>query len=190
MRLRPIRYALLWAVAAVAFAGCGDDPLDPDVTGLVNVVVGDNPTGAAGFMGTANGSYRAQLISTGDEVAPVGSLNGITVTLQSSTATSVHGAQSVPAGKYDRVRLTLSGVTFDVTDAGTTFTNTGSAVAGGTTDLELEISVSEFTVSEGGTTAIVTIDLNVEDWLTNAMLTAGVIAEGDVTGLTAVATSG
>ena len=190
MKLRPIRYTLFWAVAAVAFAGCGDDPLDPNVTGMVNVVVGDNPTGAAGFMGTANGDYRAQLLSTGDELVSLGSLNGIGVTLQSATATTVHGPQSVPAGKYDRVRLTWSKVTFDVTDAGTTFANTGMAVAGDTTNLEVEVSVSEFTVSDGGTTASVIIDLNVEGWLTDAMLTAGVIAEGDVTGVTAVATGG
>ena len=189
MTLRPIRYTLFGAV--VAFAACGDDPLDPNVTGLVDAVASDSPAGAAEFSGTAAGNFQASIRSTGDEWVDVGTPNGITVTLQSSTATTVHGSASVPAGTYDRVRLTLDGVTFTVTDVGTKFANTGSALAAGTVPLELEVSVSNFTVSEGGGTATVTFDLNVENWLTDAMLTTGLIADAALTGqLTAVVTIG
>ncbi len=193
MRLRSVRHTLLWAGAAVALAGCGDDGLNPDVTGLVDAVAHDTPAVAAAFTGTAAGNIHASMRSTGGEWVDVGAANGITVTLQSTTTTSVHGSQSVPAGTYDRVRLTFSGVTFTVTDigTGTVVTATGSAELAGTADLELEVSVAEFTVSSTTGEASISFDLNVEDWLTDAMLTAGVIADGDLTGqLTAVATSG
>lgn len=192
MKLRSIRHTLFWAGAAVALAGCSD-ALDPDVTGLVDVVAHDNPAAAAAFAGTAAGNFQASMRSTGGEWVDVSAANEITVALESTTAISVHGPQSVPAGTYDRVRLTFSAVTFTVTDVGqgTVVTNTGSAVLAGTTDLGLEVSVAEFTVSEASGTASVSFDLNVEAWLTDAMLTAGVIADDALTGqLTAVATGG
>ncbi len=191
MKLRSVRYTFLWAGAAVVLAGCGDDPLDPDVTGLVDAVAHDTPAVAAAFTGPAAGNIHASIRSTGGEWVDVGTANGITVTLESATTTTVHGPQMVPAGTYDRVRLTFSSVTFTITDVGTTFANTGSAVLAGTADLELEVAVPDFTVSSTAGTANVSFDLNVEAWLTDAMLTAGVIADGDLTGqLTAVATSG
>ncbi len=94
------------------------------------------------------------------------------------------------AGSYDRVRLTLSGVTFTVTTGGGGL-NTGSALAAGSADLVLEIAVTSFTVSSTAGQASVSFDLNVENWLSDAMLTAQVIADGDLTGqLTASVTSG
>jgi len=190
MKLRSVRHTLFWAGAAVALAGCSD-ALDPDVTGLVDVVAHDDPAATAAFAGTAAGNFQASMRSTGGEWVDVSTANGITVALESTTAISVHGPQSVPAGTYDLVRLTLYAVTFTITDVGTTFANLGSAVLAGTTDLELEVSVAEFTVSETSGTASVSFDLNVEAWLTNAMLTAGVIADDALTSqLTAVATGG
>ena len=138
---------------------------------------------------TASGNMHVSIRSTGDTWVDVGSPNGITVALQSATSTTVHGSTSVPAGTYDRVRLTLSGVTFMVTTGGGL--NTGSALAAGSTDLELEISVPDFTVSTSAGTASVSFDLNVQDWLTDASLTAGVIADGELTGqLAATVSSG
>ena len=125
----------------------------------------------------------------------VGSPNGITVTLQSTTSTTVHGSTSLPAGTYDRVRLTLSQVTFSVdaggTVEGTVLSEDASAIAAGDGNLALEISVTPFTVSTSGGTASVSFDLNVEDWLDLASLEAGVIADGELTGqLTATVSSG
>ncbi len=170
--------------------GCGDDGLDPDVTGLVNAVVHDTPAGTAAFTGTASGNMHVSIRSTGGTWVDVGTPNGITVALQSTTPTSVHGSSSVAAGTYNQVRLTLSGVTLTVTTGGGGL-NTGSAVAAGSADLELEISVPDFTVSASAGTASVSFDLNVEDWLSDAMLQAQVIADGDLTGqLTVTVTSG
>ncbi len=190
MKMRSVLNLALVA-CVIAATACGDDPVDPDVTGVVDVVVHDNtPDGA--FAGTAAGNFHASIRTIGGTWFEVGTPNGITVALQSSapTETTVHGPTSVPAGTYDRVRLTLSGVTFTITTGGGGL-NTGSAVAAGSADLQLEVSVPDFTVSTSAGTASVSFDLNVEDWLTDAMLTAQVIADGDLTGqLTATAPSG
>ena len=191
MNLRSIRYTLFGAGIALVAAGCGDDGLDSDVTGLVSAEVQDTPAGTGTFTGTIAGDMHVSIRSTGGIWVPLGTPNGITVFLQSTTSSPVHGTTtSVASGTYDRVRLTLSEVTFTVTNGGGGL-NTGSAEAAGTAALELEVSVPDFTVSASGGTASVLFDLNVEDWLTDAMLTAGVIADGDLTGqLTVVATSG
>ena len=185
MNIRSIRYTLFSAGIALVAAGCGDG-VDPDVTGLLNAEVHDTPAGTGAFTGTAAGNMQVSIRSTGGTWVDVGSPNGITVELQSTTPTSVHGSTSVASGTYDRVRLTLSDVTFSV-DAGGTIESIvlnadASALAAGDADVALEISVTPFTVSSSAGTATVSFDLNVQDWLTNAMLTAQVIAEGDLTG--------
>ncbi len=186
------RYMLFCAGAAIALGGCGGDGIDPDVTGIVDVVVHDN-TGTGDFTGTAAGNIHASIRSTGGTWVDVGTPNGITIALESTapTSTTVHGPTSVPAATYDRVRLTFSGVTFTITDVGTTFANTGSAELAGTADLVLEVSVPDFVVSTAAGQASVSFDLNVEDWFSDAMLTAQEIADGDLTDqLTATASSG
>ena len=191
MTLRTVRYSLLCAGVALIAAGCGEDGLDPDVTGIVDVVVHDNAASGA-FEGTAAGNIYASIRSTGGTWVDVGTPNGITVALQSTapTSTTVHGPSSVAAANYNRVRLTLSGVTFTVTTGGGGL-NTGSAQAAGSADLELEISVPEFTVSTEAGQASVSFDLNVEAWLTDQMLSDGVIPDGALTGqLTATVSSG
>ena len=65
MNLRHVRYALLCAGMTLVAAGCGDDPLDPDVTGLVNAVVHDAPAGTAAFTSTAAGNMHVSIRSTG-----------------------------------------------------------------------------------------------------------------------------
>ena len=190
MKMRSILNLALVA-CAVAATACGDDPVDPDVTGVVDVVVHDNTSDGA-FAGTAAGNFHASIRTTGGTWFDVGTPNGITVALQSSspTATTVHGPTSVPAGTYDRVRLTLSGVTFTVTTGGGGL-NTGSAVAAEGGALELEISVPEVIVSTVEGQATISFDINVEDWFSDAMLTAQVIGNGDITGqLTATVASG
>ena len=196
MTLRLLRYALFWSGIAVVGAGCGgDDPLDPDVTGLVNAMVHDTPAGAAVFTGTAAGNQHVSIRSTGGTWVDVGMPNGITVALQSTTPTTVHGSTSVPAGLYDRVRLTLSGVTFSIdaggTVDGTVLSTDASAEVAGSADLLLELSVTPFTVSTSAGTASVSFDLNVENWIDVQSLNDGVIPNATVAGrLTAIVTSG
>ena len=195
MNLRLLRYTLFWAGIGLVTTGCGDGPLDPDVTGLVNAFVHDTPAGAAALTGTVAGNQHVSIRSTGGTWIDVGSPNGITVALQSTPPTTVHGSTSVPAGSYDRVRLTLSSVTFSI-DAGGTVESTvldadASAVLAGDADLALEISVTPFTVSTSGGTASISFDFNVENWIDLQSLDDGVIPAGRITGqVTAVVTSG
>ena len=193
MNLRSVGHTFLWAVIAFVATGC-DDPLDPEL-GLVNAFVHDTPVGMGTFTGTASGDMHVSLRSTGGAWVDVGSPNGITMLLQNATSTTVHGSTSVPAGSYDRLRLTLSSVTFAV-DAGGTIESTvlganASAVAAGAAPLALEISVPPFPASTNGGTALVSFDLNVENWIDLQSLNDGVIADGRVAGqLTASVTSG
>ncbi len=183
------------AASVVAATACGDG-VDPDVTGIVDVMVHDNTSGGA-FTGTAAGNFHASIRSTGGTWVDVGTPNGITIELESTapTSTTVHGPTSVAAATYDRVRLTLSGVTFTVLAGGTIeMTTLGAdafAVAAGSADLQLEMGVPDFTVSTAAGQASVSFDLNVEEWLTNAMLLSQVIVDGDISGeLSAAVTSG
>ena len=192
MNLRRLGHTFFLAGTALVLAACSDG-LDPEL-GLVNGFVHDTPGVSGAFTGTASGDFQLSIRLTEGPWVEVGSPNGITVDLQSTTPTTIHGSTSVPAGSYDRVRLTLSRVTFSV-DAGGTIESTtlgaeASALAAGDLPLAIEISRS-FTVSTDGGTATVSFDLNVEDWLTNQMLSDGVIADGDLTGqFTASVTSG
>ncbi len=179
MNLRCLGHTFFWAGTAMVLAGCGDG-LDPEL-GLVNAFVHDTPGGSGAFMGTASGDFHVSIRLSGGPWVEVGSPNGITVALQSATPTTVHGSTSVPDGTYDRVRLTLSRVTFRV-DAGGTIESTtlganASAMAASGLPLPLEISRT-FTVSGNAETAIVSFDLNVEDWIDIQSLTDGVITDG------------
>ena len=80
------RYMLFCAGAAIALAGCGDDGIDPDVTGIVDVVVHDN-TATGDFTGTAAGNIHAAIRSTGGTWVDVGTPNGITIALESTDPT-------------------------------------------------------------------------------------------------------
>lgn len=194
MNIRSVRKALLFAGVAVFAVGCGDDPLDPNVTGTVDAEIHDTPAGAGAFTGTAAGNIFVSIRSTGGTWVDLGSPNGITVALQSNSASTVHGASSVPEGSYDRVRLTFSGVTFSIDAGGTVSGNVlgsdASAVAADSTPLELELSVTPFDVSSAGGTVGISFDLNVENWIDQQSLDDGVIQDGRIQGQVTVAVTG
>lgn len=191
MDIRRVWKALLFVGVPVFAVGCGGDPLDPNVTGTVNAEIHDTPSGSAAFTGTAAGNFFVSIRSTDGTWVDLGSPNGITVNLQSSSGTTVHGASSVPVGSYDRVRVTLSGVTFSIDAGGTVSGNVlgadASAVAAGSTPLELELSVTTFDVSEAGATVGISFDLNVENWIDQQSLDDGVIQDGRIQGQLTVA---
>jgi len=171
------------AVVVVLAGGCGGDAVDPDVTGIVNAVVHDDPLEGSAkrsalFTGTAAGNMQVSLRSTGGVWTDVGSPNGITVNLQSSTETAVHGATSVPAGTFDRVRLTFSDVEVTVKAGGViggiTLQSDAKAALAEDFPVTVERSVSPFFVDEVGT-ALIEFDLNVENWLDLQTLDEGTI---------------
>lgn len=188
------RFATVLIAGALTVLGCDEDPLDPDVTGIVDAVVQDNPQQVASaafsdpeatnaFSGTAAGDMHVSLRTTDGEWVDVGSPNGITVNLQSSGATTVHGPTSVPVADYDRVRLTMSEVEVTV-EAGsvieeTTLQGDAKATIAADAPLVVERTVAEFSISESGT-AMVVFELNAENWLNLSVLDAGAIDDDAV----------
>ena len=57
MNMKSVLLNLTLVASAVAATGCGDDGLDPDVTGLVNAEVYDTPAGAGAFYGYGRREY-------------------------------------------------------------------------------------------------------------------------------------
>lgn len=188
---------LLCALAALTMAACGDDGTGPESEGRIEAFVGDDPqqsaaaealptapAGAANaFSGQASGDFRASIRSEGGAWVDLGSLNGITVQLQQTgSGTTVHGAQTVAAGTYTRVRLTLSDVRVSLQGG----SDIGGLVLQG--DAELALGGSGETVIErdvtltvgASTIAVLRFDLNAEDWLTPAAVQAGAVSEASV----------
>ena len=209
MRLHALRFAVLSLVASsTILLGCSDDGLAPDVTGLVDAWVNDNPevtqaartsgsaavSAAKSFTGTAAGNMSVAIRSTGGTWVELGSPNGITVPLQQTVGVSVHGTQSALSGSYDRVRLTIgSGIEVKV-DAGseigqTTLQSDASATVATDDDVVIEITVAAFTVSETGTVTVA-FELNSEQWLDTASLDAGVVADPAVSAAVTAAVTG
>ena len=174
--------------AVVAAAGCGSDALGPD-TAQGEGFVSDAPAAAATYSGTAAGDFQVSFSSDGQTWIDLGSLNGITVTLQdAATGQTVHGQQVVPEGTFNRVRLIVQDIEFTVAAGGTVGgvaigEETKADLASGA-PLSIERAVQEFTLSEGQRVEI-RFDLNSEVWLTAADLQAGVLptaaAEAGVT---------
>lgn len=188
------RIFILFVTLAVSVAACDEDPLDPNVTGIVEAVVQDNPQlvaadeaamrkGSTALTGTAAGNMNVSMRSTGGDWIDVGSPNGITVNLQSSSGTTVHGPTSVPVGSFDRVRLTISAVQVTVKAGsvigGTTIGGDMKSMIASDSPLVVEKSVATFETEEGGR-AVILFELNSEDWLSVAALTQGQVASDKV----------
>lgn len=179
---------------AILVGGCDDGPFAGSGSGRVEAEVRDTPNGASDFSGTAAGDFSVSIRSTSGTWVDLGSPNGITVQLQSALATTVHGEQDVPAGRYDRVRLTLSDVTVSV-DAGgevggTVLVTDRSTVVGGETPLIIELTVPEFDAGEADGTVELSFDLNVEEWLNGQAFNVGLVPNSSVEGRVSVVVGG
>ena len=196
--------AVTCLTAVLLVIGCGDDdPAGPggddDQTGRIEAVVTDDPqssspavvggdlaasrVGLRTLSGTVEGDFRVSISADGQSWVDLGSLNGITATLQSSGQSTVHGEQSVAAGTYTRVRLIIDGADAELA--------AGSQIGGLTLTLDTSVSIGnggqvvvvrtvpEFTVRAEATTRIA-FDLNSEMWLTESAVTLGTAAAADV----------
>lgn len=199
--MQPLR-ALAFMAAAAALAGCGDST--GTGPGRANAFVTDDPsttsasrTGAvfqlsganqaAAFSGSVAGNTQVSISADGETWVDLGSLNGITILLQSSSdSTTVHGEVDVPAGTYSRVRLTFSGVEARL-DAGSTFggltltTQVNVSLGGSDAQVMIEKSVPSFEVrAEAGAVTIVRFELNAEAWLTEQTVGAEVVEDAEI----------
>ena len=184
----PQRYThtfLLLGTAAVV--ACGDSS-GPGTLGRAQGVVADPVT--AEFTGTVSGNIQVSISSDGSTWVDLGSLNGITIVLQSNAdTTNVHGEVSVPVGSYSQVRLTFSNVSADL-DAGsvigtTTLANSETVDLGGS-DQQAEVVTSlNFSVTEDATVrASLQFRLNSGQWLTEAALAAGFVEDDALASIT------
>ncbi len=177
-------FLLLGTAAVVA---CGDSS-GPGTLGRTQGVITDPTT--AGFTGTVSGNIQVSISSDGSTWVDLGSLNGITIVLQSNAdATNIHGEVSVPVGSYSQVRLTFSNVSADL-DAGsvvgaTTLDNGASIALGGSDEQAEVIKPLNFSVVEDAAVRTsLTFRLNSEDWLTEAALTAGFVEDDALVNIT------
>lgn len=191
---------ILTLAMGVGWTACDDDPAAPggDDTGTVEAVVTDDPQSAspsaatlvrrstapaAVFTGTASGDFRVDISTDGSTWVQLGSLNGISLELQSAIdETSVHGEQTVAAGTYTRVRLVLENAAADL--------SAGSVIGGITLGADASVSVAgggqvvieravQFQVTASSRTRVV-FDLNSEAWITESAVTAGTAAQSEV----------
>lgn len=177
-------FLLLGTAALVA---CGDS-VGPGTLGRAQGVITDPAT--AGFSGTVSGNIQVSISSDGSTWVDLGSLNGITIMLQSNAdTTNVHGEVSAPAGSYSQVRLTFSNVSA-VLDAGsvignTTLANTQTVALGGTDQQAEVIKSLNFSVTDNATVRTsLQYRLNSGSWLTEAALAAGFVEDDALAGIT------
>ncbi len=171
-------------VAAMSLFACGDDVLGPDVAQSEGFVFDDPAAGGASYSGTAAGNFQVSISADGQTWIDLGSLNGITVSLQvSPDERTVHGVQSIPEGTFNRVRLVLQDVEVTVaagsTVGGVTFPQEMKTDLASGAPLSIERGVPDFTVREGER-AEVRFDLNSEGWLTADAVQGGLVSPADV----------
>lgn len=134
-------------------------------------------TGAAAFSGTAAGDFRVSLSVDGADWVHLGSLNGITVQLQTSgERASVHGARSAPFRTYSRVRLTLRDVEITLEEGGTVgtllLTEDRKVSLAADQEASFDRVVDPFPIdSRSG--ALIFFELNSEQWLTPTAVQRG-----------------
>ena len=194
--LRTVAVAL--AVTS-AFVACDDDdPTGPGGDeGDVEAFVIDDPASAspsvadraalstvaaAAMAGDVTGEARVDISVDGSEWIQLGSMSDIDVDLQSSDGESVNGEASVPVGSYARVRLVLDGAAAELA--------AGSDIGGVVLDIDATVTIGDggqviiersvqFEVSADTDIRIV-FDLNAEQWITQAAVTAGQVSEASV----------
>lgn len=198
----------LAALVAVSlpFAGCEDDTSGPengDDVGTIEAFVTDDPQSgapavlgeagdvsrsmaavASAFTGSIQGDFRAAISVDGETWVDLGSLNGISLSLQTTGGeTSVHGQQSVSVGTYSRVRLVIDGAQAEIAAGsviGTITLGVDTSVSiGSAGQVVVDVTVAPFTI-ESGTDARVVFDLNSEAWLTEPAVTLGTASEAEV----------
>lgn len=196
-RSRRTAFRVWWFTLAllpiqVLAVACDDDPVE---LGRAQGLVHDPKTAA--FSGELSGDVQVSISSGGTNWFDLGSLNGMTIALQSDSDTSdVHGEQDAPVSTYSQVRLVFDGVDAEL-KAGSIIGNTTLAsdvvVELGGSDRRVEIvkQVAPFSVvTDDAVRRGILFLLNSRLWITEATLQQGVVEdapiEGAVTAVTRV----
>ena len=188
-----MRVVMLLAVIAVASAGCGAEaPAAPTAQTTIDVRVGDlynfklgTPIPVPTVTGTLSGNFAAS-IWDGSRWVSLGNANAITVGLHlysTFARTSVHGEQHAPPGSYDRVKLTLQGVTANLARGsgfgGITLSSDATFRLGGSDhSVELLVTVTRFLLGEDPSVIrVIALQLNSEQWLTRNVAESGQVED-------------
>ncbi len=180
--IRRLTLALL-SILPLAVA-CNDDPVE---LGRARGLVHDAKTAA--FSGELSGDVQVSISSGGTSWFELGSLNGITIALQSDSDTSnVHGEQDAPVNTYSRVRLVLDGVGAEL-KAGSIIGNTTLAsdvlvgLGGADRRVEIDKQVAPFSVlGDDAVRSSILFLLNSRLWITEASLQQGVVEDAAIQG--------
>lgn len=158
---------------------CSDS--GPVETGRAQGVAFDPQT--ASFSGELSGDVQVSISEDGSNWINLGSLNGITITLQSDTDSSnVHGEQNAPAGSYSHVRLTFDEVVAELLSGSTMGSTTiaqDTTIALGGADGRVEIIKQvSFEVPADGTLRVsINFNLHSADWIAEASLASQLIED-------------
>ena len=169
------------AACALALSACDGAPTGPTAQTRIEARVQDSP-GQSSVSGTFAGNFFAS-VWDGDRWVDLGTPNGITVPVQQSGASTVHGEQSAPTGSYSRARLVLQGVTARVARGsvvgGITLANDATVTLGGSDQrVELTASVDSFALRDDPSTRrVVVFDLRSAVWLSGAVVQAGLVED-------------
>lgn len=163
---------------------CNDDPVE---LGRARGVVHDPKTAA--FSGELSGDVQVSISSGGVNWFDLGSLNGITIALQSDSDTSdVHSEQDAPVNTYSHVRLILDGVDAELKAGsviGATTLASDAVVGLGGSDRRVEIvkQVAPFSVvSDEEIRRGILFLLNSRLWITEGSLQQGVVEDAPIQG--------
>lgn len=189
MRSRFLHSAMLVLVCAV-LACDGDDDLGPGELSRAEAVARDQAA-AAGFTGTLTTNANVSVSRDGQTWYDLGSPNGITIQLQSSTpGTTVHGEVDIPAARYSQVRLTLRNAQATIragsTVSGATLTSDVILSVGGS-DREVVIQKQVSASTTSGRATFV-FDLNTAGWVNTQNLQDRVVEDVEVQQASAVTT--
>jgi hypothetical protein len=141
---------------------------------------------ALAFTGRMDATAQAFISTDGSTWVPLGLASPMSIQLQRTSASTVHGPDHAPVGIYTHVRLVLQNVLVQVA-AGSVFgpvTLTGPvnvSLAGSGQGIVIDREIPNINVQvEGGIGPTITFDLNAEAWLTQQSVDAATVGEATV----------
>ena len=199
-----MRIVVLVAVIAAALTACDDSPTAPTAQTTIDVRVGDlynfklgTPVPVPTVTGTLSGNFAAS-IWDGSRWVSLGKANAIVVGLHlyyTFAPTSVHGEQHAPPGSYDRVRLTLQGVTANIARGsgfgGITLGSDAAIRLGGSDHfVELLVPVTRFSLGDDSSVIrVIVLQVNSQQWLTRSVAESGQVEDAALQAAISASTS-